>query len=149
YTICGSVSFTVTRTGSYNADVFGVFFSTPSAPVTMNYLVDTNGGLSQVVAETDASGSLTAQYGRAGDELLAVMRPAGSGGMWTTRFVHQDGLGSVRAITDESGAVVDTRGYEAFGTKNVEAGSDPLAYGFAGEPVDSTTHFAYHRARWM
>ena len=30
-----------------------------------------------------------------------------------------------------------------------EAGSDPLAYGFAGEALDSTTNLAYHRARWM
>jgi RHS repeat-associated protein len=45
--------------------------------------------------------------------------------------------------------VIDTRGYEAFGTKNVEAGSDPLTYGFAGEPLEGTTQLAYHRARWM
>jgi RHS repeat-associated protein len=102
-----------------------------------------------VVAETDASGALTNLYVRNGDELLAVMRPGGSGGMWTTRFVHADGLGSVRVLTDESGTTVDARGYEAFGTKNVEAGSDSLAYGFAGEPLDGTTHLAYHRARWM
>jgi RHS repeat-associated protein len=75
------------------------------------------------------------------------MRPNGSG--WSTHFVHEDGLGSVRAITDETGAVVDTRGYEAFGTKNSEAGSETLAYGFAGEALDSTTNLAYHRARWM
>jgi RHS repeat-associated protein len=77
------------------------------------------------------------------------MRPGGTAGTWTTHFVHTDGLGSVRAITDESGDVVDTRGYEAFGTKNVEAGSETLAYGFAGEAFDTTTHLAYHRARWM
>ena len=41
------------------------------------------------------------------------------------------------------------RSYEAFGTKNVEAGSDPLPYAFAGEAFDSTTNLAYHRARWM
>jgi RHS repeat-associated protein len=117
--------------------------------VTTNDLVDTGGGLSQVVAETDGGGNLVAYYVRAGDQLLSVMRPGGPGGMWTTRFVHEDGLGSVRATTDETGSVVDTRGYEAFGTKNSEAGTDPLAYGFAGEPLDSTTHLAYHRARWM
>ena len=151
YTVCGSVDFTVTHTGGGpNASVSGVFFGTPtSPPATTNYLVDTAGGLSQVVAEADGSGSLTAHYVRAGDQLLAVMRPGGAGGMWTTHFVHADGLGSVRAITDETGAVVDTRGYEAFGTKNVEAGTEALAYGFAGEAFDSTTHLAYHRARWM
>ena len=84
---------------------------------------------------------------RAGDELLSVIRPNGTG--WTQHFIHKDGLGSVRTITDNNGNIVDTRGYEAFGTKNSEAGSEPLAYGFAGEPFDTTTHLAYHRARWM
>ena len=72
-----------------------------------------------------------------------------SPGMWTTRFIHGDGLGSVRALTDETGTTIDTRGYEAFGTKNVEAGSDPLSYGFAGEPFEPNSMLAYHRARWM
>jgi RHS repeat-associated protein len=110
--------------------------------------VDTSGGLSQVVADTDGSGNLTALYVRNGGELLAVMRPA-TGGTWATRFVHSDGLGSVRVLTDETGTTIDSRGYEAFGTKNVEAGSDPLTYGFAGEPFESTSKLAYHRARWM
>ena len=131
---------------------------TPSggSAATTNMLVDTagcpscggGGGLSQVVVETDGSGNITSVYVRAGDELLEVMRPAG-GGTWTTRFVHHDGLGSVRALTDESGTTTDTRGYEAFGTKNTEAGSDPLVYGFAGEPFQAESSLAYHRARWM
>jgi hypothetical protein len=120
--------------------------------VTTNMLVDTgcascggSGGLSQVIAETDGSGNIAAIYVRAGDELLEVMRPAG-GATWTTRFVHHDGLGSVRALTDETGTTTDSRGYEAFGTKNTEAGNDPLAYGFAGEPFQAETSLAYHRA---
>ena len=32
---------------------------------------------------------------------------------------------------------------------NVEAGSDPLPYRFAGEPFEATSKLAYHRARWM
>jgi RHS repeat-associated protein len=114
-----------------------------------NYLVDTSGGLSQVDAETDGNGNLTAYYVRVGDELLAVMRPGATAGTWSTRFVHSDGLGSVRVLTDETGATIDQRAYEAFGTKNVEAGSDALPYGFAGEPFEPTSKLAYHRARWM
>jgi RHS repeat-associated protein len=116
--------------------------------VVTNMLVDTSGGLSQVVAETDAAGVLGALYVRAGDELLEVMRPV-PGGTWSTRYVHSDALGSVRTLTDETGTTTDTRGYEAFGTKNVQAGSDPLAYGFAGEPFEGVSKLAYHRARWM
>jgi RHS repeat-associated protein len=72
-----------------------------------------------------------------------------TGASYTSHFIHSDGLGSVRTITDEEGNFVDARSYEAFGTKNVETGSEALAYGFAGEPLDSTTNLAYHRARWM
>ena len=148
YTICGSVNFVVTLTAGANAVVSGVFFGgAPGAATTTSSLVDTGNGLSQVVGETNASNALTALYVRAGDELLSVIRPNGTG--WTQHFIHKDGLGSVRTITDDNGNIVDTRGYEAFGTKNSEAGSEPLAYGFAGEPLDSTTHLAYHRARWM
>jgi RHS repeat-associated protein len=78
-----------------------------------------------------------------------VIWPGSTAGIWSTRFVHSDGLGSVRVLDDETGTTIDTRGYEAFGTKNTEAGSDPLVYGFAGEAFDSTSHLAYHRARWM
>jgi RHS repeat-associated protein len=124
---------------------------TPSggAATTTNMLVDTVGSLSQVVAETDGSGNLATLYVRAVDELLAAMRPGSTPGTWNTRFVHHDGLGSVRALTDETGTTADTRGYEAFGMKNVEAGNDSLAYGFAGEPFQTATMLAYHRARWM
>jgi RHS repeat-associated protein len=116
---------------------------------TSNLLVDTTGSLSQVVAETDGAANLTSLYVRVGDELLEVMRPGSTAGTLSTRFVHHDGLGSVRALTDETGTTIDTRGYEAFGTKNVEAGSDPLQYGFAGEPFQPDSMLAYHRARWM
>jgi RHS repeat-associated protein len=122
-----------------------------------NLLVDTagcpscrgGGALSQVVAETDGSGNIAAVYVRDQDELLEVMRPGASPGTWTTSFVHHDALGSVRVLTDETGTTIDTRAYEAFGTKNVEAGSDPLTYSFAGEPFEPTSMLAYHRARWM
>jgi RHS repeat-associated protein len=116
-----------------------------------NLLVDAMGtsGLSQAVAETDGNGNLTALYVRNRDQLLAVVRPGSTPGTWVTRFIHGDGLGSVRALTDETGATTDSRAYQAFGTKNVEAGSDPLAYGFAGEPFEGTSSLAYHRARWM
>jgi RHS repeat-associated protein len=55
----------------------------------------------------------------------------------------------VRVLTDETGVVTDTRGYEAFGARNVTTGSDSLAFGFAGEQFEANSKLAYHRARWM
>jgi RHS repeat-associated protein len=114
---------------------------------TTNYLVDTSGGLSHVVAETDATSGLQALYVRGADDLLSVMRPNGSG--WTTRYYHADGIGSIRALTDEAGNVTDTYTYTAFGEQLSHTGTDPQPYAFAGEPYDPNSGFQYHRARWM
>jgi RHS repeat-associated protein len=122
---------------------------TPSTgpPVVTNLLVDTSGALSQVVAESDGLGGLIAHYVR-GDDLLAVIRPGGPGG-FSTRFYHADALGSVRALTDEAGAVTDTYTYTAFGELLAHTGPDPQPYAFAGEPYDPNVGFQYHRARWL
>ena len=71
-------------------------------PKVTEYLVDTSGSLSHVVAETDENGNLIAQYVRSIDDLLSVIRLA------EQRFYHADGLGSVRFLADESGNVVST-----------------------------------------
>jgi RHS repeat-associated protein len=117
------------------------------SPSTTNFLVDTSGALSHVVAETNASGALVVHYVR-GDDLLAVMRPNGSGG-WASRFYHADHIGSVRRLTDESGAITDGYTYSAFGELLGHTGTDPQPYAFTGEPYDPNVGFGYHRARWL
>jgi RHS repeat-associated protein len=113
------------------------------AAVVVDLLVDTSGPVSQVVTETDAAtGAIRAHYVR-GDDLLSVMRGGG------TRFYHADAIGSVRRLTDETGAVTDTYTYSAFGELLGHTGTDPQPYAFAGEPYDPNTGFQYHRARWM
>jgi RHS repeat-associated protein len=121
-------------------------------PQVTHFLVDPSGPLSQVVADTDASGTLEAHYVR-GDDLLAVTRPltpvpAGPGD-WHTRYYHADGVGSVRALTNEVGVVTDSYTYTAFGERIDHTGTDPQPYAFAGEPWDPNSGFQYHRARWM
>jgi RHS repeat-associated protein len=110
-------------------------------PVAVDYLVDTSGSLSQVVAESVA-GALTAYYVRA-DDLVSITRGSG------TRFYHADGLGSIRALTDETGQVTDTYQYSAFGELLAHTGTDTQPYAFTGEPLDPNVGWQYHRARWM
>ncbi len=121
-------------------------------PTVTNYLVDTSGSLSHVVAETDDAGALKAYYVRA-DDLLAVMRPLvpapAAPEDWQTRFVHADGIGSIRRLTDEAGGITDGYTYTAFGELIAHTGTDPQPYAFAGEPYDPNSGFQYHRARWM
>ncbi len=135
---------------TYDAD--GVRVRTATTPpggttTTVDYLVDTSGGLSQVVAET--SGGLLAAYFVRGDELLAVLRPGSEAGSWAARFYHADGLGSIRALTDGSGAVTDRYSFTAFGELLSHQGDDANAYLFAGEMLDPSSGFYYNRARWM
>jgi RHS repeat-associated protein len=110
-------------------------------PVATRYLVDTSGPLSHVVTET-TGGELTAYYVR-GDDLLAVLRSTG------TRHFHADGLGSIRALTDETRALTDTYAFTAFGELHTHTGTGPNAYLFAGEMLDPNSGFYYLRARWM
>jgi YD repeat-containing protein len=93
-------------------------------PTVTDYLLDTSGPLSQVVAETDTTGAVTAYYVR-GDDLLSVLRPALGN---QTRFYHADGLGSIRRLTDEAGSVTDSYTYTAFGELLQHLGSDPQPY---------------------
>jgi RHS repeat-associated protein len=123
--------------------------TTPSGGTveTVEYLVDTSGGLSQVVLEGSSTTAVSAYYVR-GDDLISVIRPQ-AGGPAVVRNYHADGLGSIRALTDEAGLVTDTWQFEAFGSVVSHTGSDPNAYLFAGEMLDPNVGWAYHRARWM
>ena len=121
-------------------------------PTTTDFLVDTSGSLSHVVAETHGTGILQAYYVR-GDDLLAVMRPLvpapAAPADWQTRYYHADGLGSIRRLTDEAGTITDGYTYSAFGELLAHTGSDPQPYAFTGEPRDPNSGWQYHRARWM
>ena len=78
------------------------------------------------------------------------MRPGSTPGTWTTRFVHGDGLGASGRSPTRPGPRSTPGAIEAFGTKNVEAGSDPLTMGSPGSRSRATSMLAYHRAGgWM
>ncbi|MCP3998595.1 MAG: hypothetical protein GY722_26525, partial [bacterium] len=113
------------------------------ALVVRRYVVDTSGGLSQVVAEVDGSGSLAFGYVRRGGDLLA--QEAGGG---VESFVHAEGIGTIRALTDGVGGISDSWAYTAFGEETQRVGSTVFRYGHTGEQVGATG-LTYLRARWM
>lgn len=106
------------------------------------YLVDTNGALSQVLAEYDENGSLTTLYTR-GDELISQER----GG--EKHYYLYDGFDSVRMLTDEGGSVTDTYTFDAFGNITDSTGDTENSYLYRGEQYDSFTGLYYLRARYM
>lgn len=93
-----------------------------------------------VVLDAASDGS-TVEYvnGLAPDEKLA--RRDGR----DTHYFITDHLGSTRALTDASGAVVERLDYDSFGDG---AGSAVTRYGYAGRELDADTGLLYYRARW-
>jgi RHS repeat-associated protein len=62
-------------------------------------------------------------------------------------YYHLDALGSVRAVTNPSGAVVRTHDYRPFGEgENPTAGTDPTR--FTGKERDTESGFDYFGARY-
>ncbi|MEO8198413.1 MAG: RHS repeat-associated core domain-containing protein, partial [Thermoanaerobaculia bacterium] len=105
--------------------------------------------LSQVVAETDDTGALTAYHAR-GDDLLATLRPdVDIPSNLAAKYFHAEGIGTIRALTNQAGEPSDSYTLEAFGTLLTHQGDGDNAFLFAGEALDQNLGFYYNRARWM
>src|SRR5579862_334023 len=63
-------------------------------------------------------------------------------------YAHADGLGSIRMITDPTGAVIGRQTYDAFGAARSQTGVQ-LPMGYTGEQVDPESGLVYLRARYM
>ncbi|MBN1186228.1 MAG: RHS repeat-associated core domain-containing protein [Bacteroidales bacterium] len=118
----------------------------------------------QVIAEYE-DGVLARKfiYGPGIDEPIAMI--AVDGGMETWYFYHYDGLGSVIALSNSSGTIVEAYAYDVFGTPTISvgAGSDGIwrtgddttdtisnignPYLFTGRRWDADTGLYYYRAR--
>ncbi len=106
----------------------------------VEYLVDPASGLIQVVLELSADGE---RYYVRGTDLLAALDGS------TTAFYLADGLGSIRGLSDEVGALTDVYVFASFGDLVHQSGSTRNPYLFAGEIRDAVTGLDYLRARWM
>ena len=86
-------------------------------------------------------GNTTVYYTR-GFELISRRE-----GTTASYYVYDGGL-SVRALTNEAGAVTDTLVFDAFGNETGRTGTTDNPYGFQGEEQDETGLY-YLRARYM
>jgi RHS repeat-associated protein len=85
----------------------------------------------------------TFAHGPGIDDPLALRRSTGPA------FYHQDGLGSIAATSDASGALAGAVSYDAFG--RVLANTTPnagAAYSFAGRELDTESSLFFNRARY-
>ena len=112
--------------------------------VTTNYLVDTNNptGYAQVVDELQ-TGTVVRSF-TYGHDLISQRVNGGS-----LSFYQYDGHGSVRLLTNASGAITDAYDYDAFGNLIYRSGTTPNDYLYCGEQFDANLGFYYLRARYM
>jgi RHS repeat-associated protein len=82
-----------------------------------------------LLAETDAAGNTIAEYTHEPGQFGPLISQRRNG---QTRYHHYDGLGSTRALTDESGNVTDTYTYTAFGEPVATAGTTENPFGYKG-----------------
>ncbi len=126
---------------------------------TVSYSYD---ALGRLAARTDAAG--TRRYIWDGDDLITEdtsTHVTAASYVWGARpeepllqtrsgrrlFYLQDENANVTALTDESGAVVESYEYEAFGALRKSTGV-PNPFRFAASFFDETTSTYYMRARW-
>ncbi len=109
---------------------------------TTYYLVDTNGALSQVLAEYDENGTLITSYTRA-DQLISQERDG------QKSYYLYDGFDSVRMLANDECEITDTYVYDAFGNLISSTGNTVNDFLYRGEQFDSFTGLYYLRARYM
>jgi RHS repeat-associated protein len=136
-TTAGSVSYAYDWLGRRVSRTYGT---------STTYVYD--GG--QIIAEYNG-GTLLRKYiyGPGIDEPVCMVASGG------TYYYHFDGLGSVAALTDSGGTLVEKYRYDAFGATTILAPDNQTRtaslYGnrfmFAGREWDSTTQLYYYRAR--
>jgi len=70
-----------------------------------------------------------------------------SGASFTPYYYHADGLGSITGLSDATGTMVQTYGYDAFGQVTATGGvSQPFM--FTGREYDAETSMYFYRARY-
>jgi len=106
---------------SYRYDFVGRRISKTAGGVTTKYVYD--GG--QVIAEYNGSDTLLRKfvYGPGVDEPICMVDIAHEGALY---YYHYDGLGSVVALSDSSGDIVETYRYDVFGEPTICDGNDSV-----------------------
>ncbi|HNW89197.1 MAG TPA: RHS repeat-associated core domain-containing protein [Bacteroidales bacterium] len=134
-------------TATYTYDALGRRIQKLTPGGTINYYFDKK----KVIEERNAADVVQATYvyGTQLDDILHMRRSG------TDYFYHQNSLGSVVAVTDNTGTVVERYEYDGYGTPSIfDAAYVPRAataigntYMFTGREYDTETGYYYYRAR--
>ena len=102
---------------------------------------------SHIIADYDGNGSLLHKYiyGPGVDQPICMIDVEHSS---ATYYYHFDGLGSVIALTNSSGSVVNLYEYSVFGEVSASDPNHPNRFLFTGREFDADTGLYYYRARY-
>jgi RHS repeat-associated protein len=138
-----SVTGTITTTYGYDGwgNLVRETVRSSAGVTTTDLLLDEQAPLPQLLAELRSDGAeLRYAYGPEG---LSAQRQSGQG----VATPLLDGQGSLRALTDASGAVILRRSYDAFGRVRFQTGGAWSTLGYTGERAGSADGTLYLRAR--
>jgi len=129
-------------TNSYQYDGGGNRLSANRDGVVTRYVLDRNSSLTQVLAETDSGGTITAYYVYG----LGLISRIDSGG--NAQYYHFDSRGSTIALTDASGQITEAYAYDPFGRPmNLFVSDNRFRY-LGRHGVMDEFGFVYVRARY-
>jgi RHS repeat-associated protein len=102
----------------------------------------------QIIAEYDANDTLLRKYvyGPCIDEPICMIESSGT--YAGTQYYHYDALGSVVAMTDPNGDVVQLYEYSVYGQVAASDANHPNRFMFTGREFDKDTGLYYYRARY-
>ena len=130
-------------TNTYQYDGAGNRMSASRGGAVTRYVLDRASRLTQVLAEADSAGNITAYYVYG---LGLVSRVDADG---QTRYYHYDSRGSTIALTDATGQTTEACAYDPFGRPiNASASSDRFRYLGRHGVVDEQNGLLYIRARY-
>ena len=94
--------------------------------------------------EMDGGGNVLARYtfSRKIDQPLSVLRSG------VTSYYEQDGIGSVSALSNSTGALASTYSYDSFGNLTASVGNITNPFRYTGREFDSETGIYFYRARY-
>lgn len=134
-------------TATYAYDALGRRIRKTTSDGTIYYFYDGN----NLIEERDAQGNTTVTYVYANGIDQVVQMSRGN----DTYYYHVDGLGSVMAVTNASGAVVERYSYDPYGTPTIyDASGYELSQSaiqnrmlFTGREYDAESGLYHYRAR--
>jgi RHS repeat-associated protein len=131
-------------TNTYQYDGVGNRLSASRSGVVTRYVLDRGSPLTQVLAETDSAGAITAYY-IYGLGLISRIDFNGN-----VQYYHYDSRGSTVAMTDEAGQITDAYAYDPFGRPRAASGITDNRFRYLGRHgvVDEENGLNYIRARY-